>query len=271
MTESSAKEPFVVEKDGHVAKLIMNRPEKRNTMGLDFFRQLPEHMAAFDEDPEVRAVVIWAEGKSFTAGLDLVEAATILSDSSASGRETMRCKIMELQGNISSIEKCRKPVIAAVHSHCIGGGVDMISACDIRLASADAVFAIRETKIGIIADAGTMQRMPAIVGDGWFRELALTGRNFTAEEALRMGFVTRVCPDVDALRQEAMALAREVAANPPMTTQGVKDVILFSRDNGVYPGLQYVAQKNAAQLPSEDLMEAVGAFMERRTPTFKGN
>ena len=263
--------PFRVEIEDDIAWLIFNRPEKRNTMGLEFFRCLPVILAGLDEDPRVRVVVMRAEGKSFTAGLDLVEAASILSDSSASGRETMRCKIMELQGNISSVEKCRKPVIAAVHSHCIGGGVDLLCACDIRLATEDAVFAIRETKIGIIADAGTMQRMSSIVGGGWFRELALSGRNFSAAEALAMGFVTRVCKDVEELKETARELAREIAANPPMTVQGVKDVILFSRDNGVYPGLQYVAQKNAAQLPSEDLMEAVTAFMEKREPTFKGN
>jgi Delta3,5-Delta2,4-dienoyl-CoA isomerase len=263
--------PFKVEKKGHVAWLILNRPDKRNAMGLDFFTLLGEHMRRFDADPAVRVVVIRAEGKSFTAGLDLVEAGAILSDSSASGRETMRQKITELQESISAIERCRKPVIAAVQGHCIGGGVDLISACDIRLATEDAVFAIRETKIGIIADVGTMQRMPAIVGDGWFRELALTGRDFTATEALQMGFVTRVCGNVDPLLETASALAGEIAANPPMTTQGVKDVIVFNRDNGVYPGLQYVAQKNAAQLPSEDLIEAVTAFMEKRDPVFKGN
>ena len=271
MSDSSGNGPFKVEMEGHVAWLILNRPEKRNAMGLDFFKYLPEHLARLDEDPNVRVVVIRAEGKSFTAGLDLVEAAAVLSDSSASGRETMRQKIMEFQQNISSIEKCRKPIIAAVHSHCIGGGVDLLCACDVRLAAEDAVFAIRETKIGIIADVGTMQRMPAIVGDGWFRELALTGRDFTAGEALAMGFVNRVCKDVDELIRTARAIAQEIAANPPLTVQGVKDVILFNRDNGVFPGLQYVAQKNAAQLPSEDLMEAVAAFMEKREATFKGN
>jgi len=268
---TSGKAPFRVEIDGHIAWLILNRPDKRNAMGLDFFPALDEHFQAFDNNPDVRVVVVKAEGKSFTAGLDLMEAGAILSDSTAAGRETLRRKLLELQQSISAIEKCSKPVIAAVHSHCIGGGVDMLSACDIRIATADTVFGIRETRIAIIADLGTLQRLPAIIGDGWFRELALTGRDFTAEEALQMGFITRICKDREALEATALELAKQIAGNAPLTVQGVKDVILYNRDNGVYPGLQYVAQKNCAQLPSDDLMEAVAAFMEKREPDFKGN
>jgi len=147
----------------------------------------------------------------------------------------------------------------------------MISACDIRLAAADAVFSIRETRLAIIADLGTLQRLPHIIGDGHFRELAYTGRDFTADEALSMGFVNRVLPDSSALREAAAGLAADIAANPPLTVQGIKDVILYNRENGVTPGLRYVAQKNAAALPCDDLMEAVAAFMEKRQPVFKGN
>jgi len=263
--------PFKVEIDGHIAWLVLNRPDKRNAMGLDFFPALTEHFRDFDSDPEVRVVVIRAEGKSFTAGLDLMEAGAILTDGSAAGREKLRRKILELQASMNAIEKCSKPVIAAVHSHCIGGGIDMLSACDIRIATADTVFSIRETRIAIIADLGTLQRLPVIIGDGWFRELALTGRDFTAGEALQMGFITRICKNRETLEAEARGLAAQIAGNAPLTVQGVKDVILYNRDNGVYPGLQYVAQKNCAQLPSDDLMEAVTAFMEKRDPEFKGN
>lgn len=265
------KAPFRVEIDDHIAWLILNRPDKRNAMGLDFFPAVTEHFRSFDSDPDVRVVVVKAAGKSFTAGLDLMEAGGILTDATAAGREKLRRKVIELQQSMNAIEKCSKPVIAAVHSHCIGGGIDMLSACDIRIATADAVFSIRETRIAIIADLGTLQRLPAIIGDGWFRELALTGRDFTADEALQMGFVTRICKDRDDLYADAQALAEQIAGNAPLTVQGVKDVILYNRDNGVYPGLQYVAQKNCAQLPSDDLMEAVTAFMEKRDPEFKGN
>ena len=266
----SANSQFKTEVDGHVAWLILNRPEKRNTMGVHFFKELTEHLASFDQDTAVRVVVIKAEGKSFTAGTDLEEAGALLSGRAADQREATRKKILKLQEGITAIERCSKPVIAAIHSHCIGGGIDLISACDIRIASADAVFSIRETPMGIIADLGTLQRLPYIIGHGWFTELALTGRNFTAEDALQMRLITRICSDRDDLYAEAKKLADQIAACPPLAVQGVKEVSLYSRDNGIAAGLQYVAQKNAAALPSEDVIEAVTAFMEKRQPTFKG-
>lgn len=264
-------DPFKVEYEGPIAWLILNRPDKRNSMGMDFFSSLQAHCVELDRNPEIRVVVIRAEGKSFTAGLDLMEAGALLTDTSAAGRETLRQTISRLQDNISSIEKCRKPVIAAIHGHCIGGGIDLISACDIRIAAKDSKFSIRETRIAIIADLGTLQRLPHIVGQGWFGELALTGRDFTAEEALKIGLITRICDSHQALVDEARGLALQIASLAPLTVQGVKDVMLYNRDHNVYSGLQYVAQKNAASLPSDDLIEAVTAFMEKRSPTFKGN
>ena len=261
---------FKVETDGHIAWLTLNRPEKRNTMGLAFFEEIGDLFEDFDSDPNVRVVIIKGEGKSFSAGTDLEEAAKLLGQGSADGRERMRKDITALQRAFTKIERCCKPVIAAIHSHCIGGGVDMICACDIRLASTDAIFSIRETRMGIIADVGTLQRLPHIIGHGWFRELALTGRDFTAPEALQMGLITRICDDIPALYEEAENLATQIAACPPLTVQGTKEVILYSRDNGIAAGLQYVAQKNAAALPSEDLIEAMSAFMEKRESVFKG-
>ena len=266
----SKSDQFKMEREEHVAWLTLNRPAKRNVMGSAFFNELAVLLGKIDQDPAVRVVVIKAEGKSFTAGTDLNEAASLLSGEGADQRENTRIKILALQAGLTSIEKCRKPVIAAVHSHCIGGGIDLISACDIRLATQDAVFSIRETRMGIIADLGTLQRLPHIIGHGWFRELALTGRDFTAEEALRMGLITRVCENRGALYAAAKSLASQIADCPPLTVQGVKDVILYSRDHGIDSGLNYVAQKNTAALPSEDVVEAVTAFMEKRKPMFKG-
>ncbi len=266
----STSDQFKVEHENHIAWLILNRPEKRNVMGTAFFKEMSEHLERLDQDPAVRVVVIKAEGKSFTAGTDLNEAASMLSGEGADQRENTRIKILALQDGFTAIEKCRKPVIAAIHSHCIGGGVDLVSACDIRIATQDAVFSIRETRMGIIADLGTLQRLPDIIGHGWFRELALTGRDFTAAEALQMGLLTRVCQDRDALYGEAKNLATQIAECPPLTVQGVKDVILYSRDHGIDSGLKYVAQKNTAALPSKDVVEAVTAFMEKRKPVFQG-
>jgi len=265
-----AEELFKVELDGHVAWLVMNRPDKRNAMGMSFYSGLREHMQRFNRDHNIRAVVIKAAGPSFTAGTDLAESGQLIGDGGADSREKLRRTIAALQADITSIETCSKPVIAAIHGHCIGGGVDLIAACDIRLATQDAIFSIRETRLGIIADVGTLQRLPYIIGHGWFRELALTGRDFSAEEALQMGLVTRVCKDRDVLYAAAREMARQIAACPPLTVQGTKEVILYSRDNGVFPGLAYVAQKNAAALPSEDLMEAVSALMTKQEPVFKG-
>ena len=254
----------------HVAWLTLNRPERRNAMGVAFFNELTEHFRCLDDDPVVRAIVIRAKGESFSVGLDLAEAGTMLGGERADDRERLRKTIHQLQESNNVIERCRKPVIAAVHGHCLGSGIDLLSACDIRLASKEAVFSIRETRMAIIADLGTLQRLPHIIGHGWFRELALTGRDFKATEALRMGFVTRVCDNREATIQAAGELADDIAGLAPMTVQGVKDVINYSRDNGVYPGLAYVAQKNAAVLVSEDLKEAISAFMQKRDPAFSG-
>lgn len=261
---------FNVEIEGHIARLILCRPERRNAMGMAFFKELTEHFQCFDADDNVRAIIIQAQGPCFTAGLDLVEAGALLVGKGADDREKLRRTILDLQASNNAIEQCRKPVIAAVHGYCIGGGVDLLSACDIRLAASDTVFSIRETRLAIIADLGTLQRLPHIIGQGWLRELALTGRNFTAAEALQMGFVTRICESHDDTIQAAGDVARDVAGLAPLTVQGVKEVINYSRDNGVYPGLSYVAQKNAAALVSEDLLEAVTAFMEKRAPQFQG-
>jgi enoyl-CoA hydratase/carnithine racemase len=267
----SEKDPFKVEQDGHIAWLTLNRPDNRNIMGLAFFEGLANHFKRFDEDSSVRVAVIKAEGKSFTAGLDLVEFGPLLGGGiGADTREQLRKTILMCQEGMNAIERCRKPVIAAVHGHCIGGGVDLLSACDIRMATKDAVFSIRETRMGLIADLGTHQRLPHIIGHGWFRELALTGRDFTAQEALQMAFITRICENQSGLYEEAKGIATQIAACPPLAVQGAKDVILYSRDHGVYAGMHYVAQKNAAALPSEDVMEAVRAFMEKRSPVFKG-
>ncbi|MGO9139455.1 MAG: crotonase/enoyl-CoA hydratase family protein [Syntrophales bacterium] len=265
----NGNDPFRIEKDDHIAWLILNRPEKRNTMGFPFYESLIGQFAVFDADPDVRVVVIRAEGKSFTAGTDLEDLGSLYKQMTASEREDLRLKILQAQQGINSIEKCRKPVIAAVHGHCLGGGVDLLCACDIRIAAADAVFGIREVRVAFIADVGTLQRLPHIIGEGWFRELALTGRDFDAEEALKMRFITRICRDKDELIAEAKKIAQQIASCSPLAIQGTKEVILYSRDNGVYPGLEYVAQKNSALIPSEDMLEALAAFMEKRVPVFK--
>ncbi len=261
-----------LEKRDHVAYVTLNRPEKRNTMTLSFFHEMVDLFRQLDKDDSVRVIIIRGAGKCFTGGLDLGDAASMfVGEAGAARREEIRLAIGELQQGMNWVEKCRKPVIAAVHGFCIGGGIDLLAASDIRIASQDAVFSIRETRVAIIADVGTLQRLPHIIGHGWTRELALTGRDFTAEEALNMGLITRVCESKEALFEEADKLADQIAGLSPLAVQGTKDVINYSRDNGIYPGLDYVAQKNASALISEDVIEAATAFMEKRPPKFKGN
>ncbi len=267
---SKDKQPIRLEVRDHVAWVTLDRPEKRNTLNMATFDRLIELWPELARDPEVRAVVLTGEGKSFTAGLDLNEAAGMFKPPTAATRNEFKQEVMRMQEGCSGIEKCFKPVIAAVHGHCIGGGIDLITACDIRLASKDAVFSVRETRMAIVADLGTLQRLPSIVGEGRARELCLTGRNFTAEEAREMGLLLEVYEDREALREAAGKLAAQIAENPPLAVQGVKETLNFSRDHDVYTGLEFVATKSSALLPNEDLMEAFQAFMQKRKPKFKG-
>jgi enoyl-CoA hydratase len=178
--------------------------------------------------------------------------------------------ILRLQKSITAFEACSKPVIAAIHGHCIGAGVDLITACDIRLATEDASFSVREARIAIVADVGTLQRLPRIVGEGYAKEMTYTTRDYSAQEAHAMHLVNHVYPDQEALYAAAEALAREIADQSPLAVMAAKDVIHYCRDKSVDDGLTYVAHKSANILPSQDLFEALTAFGERRKPDFTG-
>jgi enoyl-CoA hydratase len=179
--------------------------------------------------------------------------------------------LKRLQGSINAVADCPKPVIAAVHGYCIGGGVDLITACDIRMASSDALFSVRETKIAIVADLGTLQRLPGIVGRGHVAELALSGKDITAERAQSIGLVNDVLADHDTLLKATYELAAEIAANSPLVVQGTKAVLRAGEGRSVAEALDYVGIWNAAFLQSNDLVEAMTAFMEKRAPRFTGD
>ena len=178
--------------------------------------------------------------------------------------------IRRLQDCFSAIETCRKPVIAAIHGHCVGGGVDLTTACDIRVCTEDATFGIHETKIAIVADVGTLQRITALVGKGFAREMAYTGKRVTAERARQVGLVNDVYPDKESMLEAARAMAAEIAENSPLAVQGVKQVLRYSEEHTTDEGLEYVAQWNASRLHTKDLIEAMAAFTEKRKPQFKG-
>jgi len=277
---SFSSEVFAIEVDDHVATLWLDRPEKRNAMGPAFWDDLPVAMAALGADPMVRVVVIAARGPHFSVGLDLVAMAGLTSppesaggtrSSTAARAWRSRREITRLQASVTAVADCPLPVIAAVQGYCIGGGVDLIAACDIRLASADAQFSVRETKVAIVADIGSLQRLPAIIGQGHVAELAFTGKDITAARAEAIGLVNHVSADPVSVVADARAMAAEIAANPPLAVQGTKSVLAACQDRTVAEGLDYVATWNAAFLASDDLTEAMTAFVEKRPPNFTGS
>jgi len=259
--------PFTLEKDGAVARLILDRPNRRNAMDRRFFAELRSHFERFDRDDAVRVVVITAAGSSFCAGTDLAEAAAIAAVDSD---ERLRAIIVEMQRAVDAVEACRKPVLAAVHGHCLGGGLDLVCACDVRLAERSAVFSLREVRVGIVADLGVLQRLPPIVGEGRTRELALTGRDFSAAEAQQMGLVSRVCDGREQLQRDTETLAAVVAANPPLAVQAAKQALNYSRDHTTGEGLSHAVRRNLSLLRSGDFREALAAFREKRKPDFRG-
>jgi len=259
-----------LEVSDRIATLTLVAP----TMPPAFFPELREAFASISASPDIRAVVLRSSAKGFSYGLDLPatfkEHAKIFTGGGATERTALLALIRDWQDCIETVVRCPVPVIAAVHGPCIGGGIDLITACDIRLASREAVFSVRETRIAIVADLGTLQRLPAIVGQGHARELALTGCDIDATRAAEVGLVNHVHDSVADLHSAANDMATSIAKNPPLTVRGVKDVLDFGRDHGPQAGLSYVGAWNSAFLASEDLGEAMAAFMGKREPEFKG-
>jgi enoyl-CoA hydratase len=268
-------ESLAVAVEEHVATVTLRAKGKANRMGPEFWREMPEAMAALDRDDAVRAIVLRGEGEHFSYGLDLAtmggELAPMLGDGALAKERTVLLEAIErLQRSISSVAACRKPVIAAIAGWCIGGGVDLASACDVRICAADARFSVREVKLAMVADVGTLARLPAIIGQGHTRELAMTGDDFDAPRALRIGFVNDVYDTHDSLFAAARGLAGRMAKNPPLVVQGVKQVLNAASERAAAESLRTVALWNAAFLPSHDLREALGAFVEKRDPKFSG-
>lgn len=266
---------FTVDIENHVAQVTLTGPGKGNAMGPDFWSELVPLFGALDTDPEVRAVVLAGRGAHFSFGLDLAAMAPMMapvlgSDAKAGPRTAFHDTIKAMQRGINAVADCRKPVVAAIQGWCIGGAVDLISAADIRYASADAKFSIREVKVAIVADMGSFARLPRIIGDGHLRELALTGRDVDAARAEKIGLVNDVFDDADAVLAAARATAAEIAANPPLVVHGIKDVLDHGRRAAVDDSLRYVAAWNAAFLPSEDIGEAMAAVFAKRPPEFRG-
>jgi enoyl-CoA hydratase len=241
------------------------------------WHDLPLAASAIDDDPDIRVVVLAARGPHFTVGLDLKEMGGSLGGSGATKTSpavanlATYAEIRRLQDSVTSLSDLRVPVVAAVHGYCIGGGVDIICAADVRVASSDAIFSVREAKVAIVADLGTLQRLPRIIGAGHVAELALTGKDITAARAAEIGLVNHVVDgSADEAREGAMEIAHEIAANSPLAVTGTKAVLRANDGATVQDGLEFVARWNTSFIASNDLREAMTAFMERRAPTFTG-
>ena len=249
--------------DGHVARITLDRPDKLNAMNADFWNELPAAVRALDAGGDVRAIVIDANGKHFTAGLDLGMFGTPPDPADVTARVQKAARFRHntalMQQTFSALEDCRVPVIAALHGGCIGGGVDLISACDLRYASRDAYLTVYEINVGLTADVGTFPRLCKLLPEGIVRELAYTGRRMGAEEGERRGLFNEVLDSKEAALERALEMAKEIAGKSPLAVHGCKRMITYARDHNTADSLDYVVTWNAGMLHSEEVMAAVTA------------
>ena len=266
---------FQVSVSNHVANLVLSRPDELNTMSRDFWVELGDGLEEINRNSDIRVVVMSSTGKHFCAGMDLnafVNGVDNIRDDKkpddARIGEAVYRVAKELQEYISTLEKIRVPVIAAIQGGCIGGAVDLVTACDIRLASNDAFFCIQEINIGMAADVGTLQRLPRIIPDSKMREMAYTGRRMYAEEAKDTGLVSDIFESQEKLLEAANKLASEIASKSPVAIYGLKAVMNYSRDHTVSESLEYNALWSGAMLSQKDMAEAMTANIEKREASF---
>ena len=259
--------------ENHIAHLTINRSEKANALNQVAWDEITEVFKYLDEYDEVRVIVLeGGDSKHFCAGIDLsllmsVSQTNITCD--ARRREQVRKDIFRLQAPINTIESCSKPVLVAIHGGCIGGGIDLVCACDMRYCTDDAYFTIKEIDMGMVADLGTLQRLPKLIGDGLVREMAYTGRNVEGQEAEKIGIVNRSFTDKAMMMEEVIKIATMIASKSPLSIRGTKHILLHTRDHSVSDGLNYMATWNAAMLLSNDLQEAFTAKMQKREANFE--
>ncbi|MEL6675746.1 MAG: crotonase/enoyl-CoA hydratase family protein [Bacteroidota bacterium] len=264
---------FKLEVENYIAHLSFNRPEKANSLTKESWAEMKDAFESFSLREDVRVVVLSGEGKHFCAGIDLGYLMEVgqLTQTNCEGRkrEKLFHHILYLQDTVSAIARCTKPVLAAIHRGCIGGALDIISACDMRYASEDAYIVLKEIDMGMVADLGTLQRLPKLIPDGVAREMAFTGRKMPAQEALQRGLVNSVSADKAAMMDEVMGIAAQIAAKSPLSVRGTKEMMNYSRDHSVEEGLRYMASWNAAMLMSNDIQTAMQAQMSKQNPVFQ--
>ena len=268
---SSLKAFKVSVDENSVAEISLNRPDAINSMNVDFWQELPAIVQTLDEQSTARVIILSSVGKHFTAGMDLSVLSNLGSDPEvepARAAEKLRRWILGLQDTFTALEKARMPVIAATQGACIGGGVDMICATDMRFCTSNAYFNIKETELGITADVGTLQRIQHVMPSGLARELAYSSRNLGAEEAAACGFVNKVYDDQEQMLEAVRALATDIARHSPLAVHGTKAMLNYSRDHSIEDSLNHMATWQAGMMKTPDIDEAMAAMSEKRTPKY---
>lgn len=262
---------FEVEIEDDVARIELSRPDRLNSMTPEFWNELPEIVEGIDDKGAARAIVLTSTGKHFTAGMDLAVFAsndTLKSENGVTRAATIYDFVKVCQRTISSLANCRMPVLAAIQGGCVGGGVDLVTAADMRYATDDAFFCIQEINIGMTADVGTFPRLSQLIPDGVARELAYTGRRMPAGEAQRVGLVNEVFSDRDAMISGVMDIAREIASKAPLAVYGTKRIMNYARDHSTADTLDYIGIWNASMLQPSEMGEAFKANAEKRRGNF---
>ena len=263
------------EKEGLIGTITLRRQEKKNALNYDLWLSLADAVKEASMDEDVRVVLLKGEGDSFCTGLDLNPDNKVIDELSKGPSAKQKVRLFNLIKMIQSIhtelELLRSPVIAAIQGHCLGAGLELACSCDMRYCSTDAVFSLPEAKFAIITDVGGLQRLPRIIGRGKASEMAFRGHSIGAEEANRIGLINEVFETPEVLFEKVDKIAGEIAGNPPLAVQGAKEVLLHNEEVPIAKSLEYNAAKSAMILPSEDLLEALNAYLEKRKPEFKGN
>jgi len=259
--------------ENHIAHIKLNRPDALNSMNIDFWTELPVAVREIDQQAEARVIVLSSTGKHFSAGMDLSVFTTSnsipMTGDPSRMAENLRRVVLQLQDCFNALEDIRIPVLAAIQGGCIGGAIDMVSACDSRYCTEDTFFTIKETQLGMTADLGTLQRLPHLIPQGIMRELAYTGRKFDATEAKDMGLVNKIFPSQEAMIEGVMAVAKQIAQQSPVAVAGCKEMINYSRDHSVADSLKYMATWQSGMFRPQDMMKCFAAKAQKSSPDFE--